>query len=86
LQLDKRRDIVVDDRAGRLFVELDLDDPSLVIAPATRVARDRVQPRARRFGLRPALQRGVGVQERDLRQVLRVLAVARKPEDGPEDL
>jgi hypothetical protein len=85
LQLGDGRDLLLELRR-RLLVELDLDDPPLAVVATARVTSDRVQPRARRLGLSTTLQRRVGVEKRDLRQVLGVLSVPGEPEDGPEDL
>ena len=85
LQLVHRRHVLAE-RRRRLGVELDLDEPALTEAPAAGVARDRVEPRARRLGLGAALHRGIGVQERDLSEVFRVLAIPGQAKHGPEDL
>jgi hypothetical protein len=55
-------------------------------AAAAHVLGDREQPGARRLGLRPAQHRPVGVDERRLGHVLRVLDVAEVAEGRAEDV
>lgn len=77
----RRRPVVVDELVGDVVVELDLLRPPRGGAEPLKadVVRDPDQPVERRTRVLPALERAVRVEERRLRDVLRVGAVAQHP-------
>jgi len=84
----RRRPVVVDELVGDVVVELHLLRPPRLGAEALQadVVRDLDQPVERRARVLTALERAVGVEERRLRDVLRVGAVAQHPVRVPVDV